>query len=118
MYKIMLNEEQVGQAHVKREGLYYKITCVCNFSDGKIHRVVVRDGESAVRLGICIPKDDKFYLSTRIPAKHLLGENLYFSIESDCAGIPVFAGKPFPHLDKLETARLQFTNGQPSILID
>ena len=118
MYSILLNGEVVGQAQVEKEGLYYRFTCTCTFSDGKIHRIVVSDGKSVVKLGVCIPDGDQFRLSTKVPAKRLLGETLRFMIESDTTGIPISSGKPFAYLDKLETARLQITNGQAYILID
>ena len=119
MYQITWNGKQVGQAQAEREGLYYKFTCVCDFSDDEIHRIIVSDGKTVVKLGVCIPDGDKFCLSTRVPVKYLTGGDLCFTIESDCvSGFPVFSGKPFAHLDKLETARLQITNGQASIIID
>ena len=119
MYKITLNGEQVGQAQVEREGLYYKITCICSFPDNEIHKIFVGDGESVVKLGVCVPNGNQFTLSTRVPIKYLPGDDLYFTIASNCpSDIPISSGKPFAYLDKLETARLQITNGQPSIIID
>lgn len=119
MYQITYNGRQVGQAQAEREGLYYKITCVCDFSDDEIHRIVASDGKSVVKLGVCVPNGNQFSLSTKVPAKYLSAGDLCFSVASECtSGIPIFSGKPFPHLDKLETARLQITNGQPCIVID
>ena len=119
MYEIMLQGKRVGCAQVKREGLYYRITCECAFPDPKIHRIVVSDGEQNVRLGVCIPHGEQYCLSTKVPAKYLPGEELFFTVEADCTtGIPVTPGEPFTYLHKLEAARLQFTNGQPYIVID
>lgn len=119
MYKILWNGKQVGQAKVEREGLYYKFTCVCVFHNYDIHRIIVSDGKELVKLGVCIPDGDKFTLSTRVPAKYLPGSSLCFTVEADStSAIPVFSGKLFAHLDKLETARFQIINGQSNIIID
>lgn len=116
MYEITWNGMQVGKARVEKDGLYYKITCVCTFDDTDIHRVIVSDGESFVKLGVCIPEGDQFYLTTKVPVKSLRGNKLSFMIKSNCTtGIPVISGKPFAHLERLETARLQIKNGQAYI---
>ena len=119
MYEIMLKGKKAGQAQVEREGLYYRFTCECVFSDGKMHRIVVSDGERTVNLGVCIPCGEQYCLSTKVPVKYLPGEKLCFTVDTDrnvC--ISVASGKPFDYLHKLETARLQLTNGQPYIVID
>ena len=119
LYDIISNGEQIGYVNVEKEGLYYKFVCKCTFHDQNVHRVVVSDGESVLKLGICVPDGDKFTLLSRVPVKYLKGKNLRFWVESNCSScIPVSSGKPFAQLDKLETARLQITNGQPSIIID
>lgn len=117
--EIILNGEQIGYAKVEIEGLYYKILCICTFPDQNVYRVVVGDGESVLKLGICVPDDDKFILSTKVPVKYLKGKKMRFWVESNTSScIPVSANKPFAQLDKLETARLQISNGQASIIID
>ena len=119
MFKILYNDKVVGQAEIAKEGLYYRIHCACTLPNSSIHRITVKDGENVLDLGICVPVDDKFVVNARIPVKYIKGESPEFYLVSGAnKGIPVATGKPFSQLDKLETARLQVTNGQSEIIID
>ncbi len=119
MYKIMLNGEQVGHAQVEREGLYYRFNCTCALKDNKLYRIVVGDGKTKIKLGVCVPDGQSFVLSTKIPVKYLQGNSFCFLMEAVCGNaIAVSTGQPFFYLDKLQTARLQIADGQPSIIIN
>ena len=119
MYEILMYDRCVGNADVKKEGLYYLITCTCLPPDTRIHRIKVSDGSKERDLGICVPDGTKFCLTSRVPIKHLKGECFSFTLtpEKD-EGLPVAPEEPFIYLDKIETARLQITNGRPQIVID
>ncbi len=118
MYDILFDRVKVGTAEMFKEGLYYKIICTCRPANEGIHRILVSDGSESRDLGICVPEGGLFKLTARVPMKYLKGERLSFCLVGNCVPVPVATGEPFPHLDKLETARLQVTNGQPMIVID
>jgi len=119
MYEILMFDRCVGSAEVKKEGLYYRFICTCIPPDRGIHRIKVSDGDKEQDLGICVPVGSKFYLTSRVPIKRLKGECFNFTLVPEQEEwFPVASGKPFPHLDKIETARLQITNGRPQIVID
>ena len=119
MFEIFFNEAVTGQAEMVKEGLYYKIHCTCSLPNSGIHRIIISDGEITRDLGICVPVGDKFVLNTRVPVKNIKGDQPKFHLVSGKhTAIPVATGKPFSALDKLETARLQVTNGQPEIITD
>ena len=123
MYDILLDAVPVGKAEVQTEGLYYKFFCNCTLPDSGIYRVAVSDGNATKDLGICVPTGSRFALTARIPAKYLKGERLTFTLIPNNTAkrrteIPVATGRPFEQLEKLETARLSFANGQPVIVID
>ena len=113
-----MNDEIVGKADVKREGLYYRFVCTCMPPDNRVHRIFVSDGTNTRDLGICIPMGERFFLSCRVPIKYLPGESLAFSLVPKQAPIPVYDAQPFPQIDKLDSARFQVTDGQAEILID
>lgn len=119
MYDILLNGLTIGHVQVDREGLYYKFRCNCKFNDNKIYRIKVTDSVTEITLGICVPEGDNFILNTKVPVKKLQKDSLIFTAElrSEQA-IVAETGKSFSYLDKLETARLQYTNGQIKIIID
>ena len=119
MCDILLNGLSIGRVQVDREGLYYKFRCKCKFNDNKIYRIKVSDGITEIILGICVPEGDNFILNTKVPVKKLQKDTLIFTAElrSEQA-IVAEMGKSFSYLDKLETARLQYTNGQVKIIID
>ena len=119
MFDVFIGDTQVGQANVKKCGLYYKIDCECMLIDKRVYRIVASNGMSKMNLGICIPREEKLILSTRIPIKKLSIEGLRFEmILVQNRGIRVASGKPFMFLDKLENARLHTEDGQSSIMID
>lgn len=119
MFEIICNDKIVGTAEVEKEGLYYRIQCVCTPPNMEIHRIYVSDGQRKRDLGICVPIGTNFALTTRIPTKYLNGENLrFFLVQQNAGAIPVETDMEFYDLDKLETARLQVTNGQAEVIID
>lgn len=119
MFEIVCNEKIVGTAEVEKEGLYYRIYCVCTPPNKEIHRILVDDGQCKRDLGICVPVGTNFVLTTRIPVKYINAENLQFTlIQQNAEAMPISTDMEFQDLDKLETARLQVTNGQVEVLID
>lgn len=119
MYSINFNNEPVGKAQVKQEGLYYIIRCQCVVPDKDIYRIVVSDGENDVDLGICVPDGGRFVLTTRVAMKKLSGKHLKFMLSANhTSSFPVENGETFDGLDKLEAARLQRRNGQLYVVID
>ncbi len=119
MFDIFYLDKCVGTAKVKKEGLYYLFTCTCTLPfEGKF-RVKVSDGENERDLGICYPTGNGFSLQSRVPAKYINGDSLRFSlISNEDSDYIVRSGKPFAHLDEIEAARLEITNGQAKIIID
>ena len=119
MFEIFYDNTVVGSAEMKREGLYYKMHCTCTPPNDRIHRITVSDGTAVRDLGICVPSGGKFTLTARLPVKCFQSEKLSFAlVAQERTGIPVSDGAPFDRLDKLETARLVITDGQPEIVID
>ena len=127
MYEIVFGEKTVGKAVVTKEGLYYKISCLCKPPDKKLYRISVSDGIAEKDLGICVPDGTGFTLRASVPVKHLKGDSLLFtmvphdrkSTESEKqVGVPVQTGGAFHQLDKLQNARLRLINGQTVIVTD
>ncbi len=126
MFQIFDKESCVGTAQIQQEGLYYRIYCNCKINADGIHRVIVRDGESAIDLGICVPEGNQFALTSRVPIKKLNADSCIFSLvkqgekpSEHCSRreVPVETGKPFPALDELENG--YFTNEDvPMVVID
>lgn len=119
MFEIHMGNAVVGSADVKRNGLYYHINCTCKPPSKEIHRVIMHDGSVQKDLGICVPTGNAFTLSARIPVKCFQGDGFTFQlVKIGKREIIVSSNMPFTHLDELESARLQHTNGQAVILID
>lgn len=119
MFEIHSNGVVVGSADVKRKGLYYHITCTCKPPSKDIHRIIMYSGSVQKDLGICVPSGNAFALSVRIPVKCFQEDKFTFELVRGTKGeYEIFDNMPFPHLDKLEAARLQYTNGQPRLIID
>ena len=117
MFDILMGTQAVGRAEVKKEGLYYRFSCTCTPPDNGIYRIIVCDGSNTRDIGICRPSGTV----ARVPIKYLPGDKLTFTLvpkDKKEISVPVATGEPFEHLDQLDNAHLQVSDGQPKILID
>ncbi len=126
MYEIVFGDKTVGKASVIKEGLYYKISCLCKPPDQKLYRIRVSDGMTEKDLGLCVPEENGFTLRASVPAKYLKGDSLLFTMVphdrkstelEKQVGVFVQTGGSFSQLDKLRNARLRLINGQTMIVI-
>lgn len=120
MYEIFWKGSRVGNATIYKEGLYYRINCSCNLPKTERFRVTVTDGDNTYDLGICVPAGNVYSCVASMPCKRFSGSDFIFTITDGAEKkvVPVDAGEPFSYLDKLSTARLQYANGQPEIVIN
>ena len=121
-YEIMLGGESVGQAVVRRQGLYYRFSCRCDLSGEVIYRITVTCGGKSESLGIPVPKNGEFYLDTRLAASRLgEGEPKFAAVprRPDLGGmfVPLSPEEPFRYLHRLENAFLARKDGQLGIVI-
>ena len=121
-YEIYLGNEAVGQAWVRREGLYYRIRCACRLSGDTLCRVSVRCGQVEENLGIPVPQDGEFRLETRIPVKKLGEGDFRFAVVPrhkplDGLFVPLCPEEPFRYISRLKHAYLEKSKGQMGIVI-
>ena len=121
-YEIMLGGESVGQAVVRRQGLYYRFSCRCDLSGEVIYRITVTCGGKSESLGIPVPKNGEFYLDTRLAASRLgEGEPKFAAVprRPDLGGmfVPISPEEPFRYLHRRENALLARKDGQLGIVI-
>ena len=79
-YHIHLGKERIGQAHVRREGLYYSFLCCCTLQTQTIYRVTVSVGGHRENLGILVPEGNRHILSKKIPIKRFPDGEMHFEI--------------------------------------
>lgn len=121
-YEILLAGVSVGQARIKREGLYYCFQCHCRFSSEVIYKLTVTCNDVTENLGIPVPEGDHFVLETRIPIKRL-GEGIpvirAVPKHNDLQGkfIPLSPTEPFAYLSQLESAFLEKRDGKLGVVI-
>jgi len=120
LYQIVWKGNQVGNAEIRKEGMFYRFSCRCRLTGKGVYRVAVTDGQNKYDLGICIPNGNSYSCVARLPCNRLNGTDFLFLLTDSKKkrGIPIATGKPFAYLDKLNTARLQITDGQAEIIID
>ncbi len=121
-YHIFLGEENVGQAQVEKQGLYYRISCRCDLSGEVMCRVSVSCGGKQENLGLLVPESGSFVLSTRIPVSRLgVGEPEFRVLprrpEKQGRFIPLSPQTPFAYLHRLENAYLEKRKGQLGIVL-
>ena len=121
-YDIMLAGEPVGQATVRRQGLYWQFTCRCKLSGETVCRVLLTWGGEERNLGILVPEGGKFVLNTKVAASKLGSGTPEFICQPrrpELQGkfIPLRPEEPFAYLHRLEDAFLARQNGELGIVI-
>lgn len=117
MFAIQLAGETIGQAQVTRQGLFYHIRCRCSLDRNQIYRIVVNCNDKQEDLGVCVPTEDSFGLSTYIPVKRLGEGRMQFSVipnhssESDLF-YPICSEEPFAYITCLQDAILVKKGGK------
>ena len=114
IYQVTYNGQTVGTAQVRKEGLYFRISCRCRVRDDAIHRLYA-DGE---KIGVLMPDRGGLVLETRIPAKRLKKGCAFSLDQTGGEFIPIRAGEAFPHLDRLRKGKLTYRAGEPGLLPD
>ena len=121
-YDIYLGKEIIGQAQVKRQGLYYHFSCRCAISGEVIYRVSVSCNDHHENLGILIPSGDEFALETKLAVRRL-GEGIFrfraLPKHQNCdrVFVPVYPDEPFVHLTRLQNAFLSVRDDQVGVLL-
>lgn len=121
-YVITQFGEAVGQATVRRQGLYWQFSCRCDLSGETVCRISVTCGDKQVNLGILVPEGGKFVLNTKVAASKLGAGVPEFRVlprrpEIKGKFIPLRPEEPFQYLHRLEDAFLARQNGQIGLMI-
>jgi hypothetical protein len=121
-YDIYLGAENIGQAQVSEEGLYYCFHCICTLQAGIMYRVIVRCGGHHENLGILVPEGGQYTLTKKIPVKRLASREFQFHVmpkhqETRGKFIAVYPEEPFGYIRKLENAYLKRVNGSLGVVI-
>ena len=112
-YTLTMDEQAVGTVELKKEGLYYRISCRCIMMDDRIHRLHA-DGEG---LGVLIPENGELVLHTKIASKRLKA-GCAFSLDGAAESFfPIRPGESFDHLSRLRRGHLGFREGEPGLIL-
>ena len=122
-YPITLKGKQVGKMEVQKIGLYYRFSGRCSLAGDGIYRVAVTCGTRQERLGVLIPDEDTFRITTSVPVKRVGEGDMSFQILTDSpipTGIfvPIVPEEPFAYLARLKDSFLEIQNGEPGIRIE
>jgi hypothetical protein len=113
-YEVTQDGEIIGQVNLKREGLYYQLSCRCRMTDSEIHRLFAGNE----KLGVLIPENGELVLDTKVAAKRLKPGCGFSLDEKRGRFIPIRPGEAFRHLDKVRSGRLAFQDGEPGMFLD
>ena len=119
-YPIMLEDKQVGEATVVRQGLFYRFSCRCRVPEALGMRLVVQ-GDKEADLGLCVPGEDGPGLNTGIAVKRVGEGKLVFFLKRENTGgefVPVFPGLPFDRLDQILNSVLAVRGESIGLILD
>lgn len=120
---VMLGNDPVGTGRITKEGLYYHFFCSCRFTGQVVFSIFAACGDNHIDLGICVPKDNRFILDKRIPAKRLgEGEITLFAQprHPELTGkfVPILAEEPFAYLERLQKCCLKKRGKTLGVVLD
>lgn len=121
-YDIYFGQDVIGKVNIEREGLYYHFRCCCQLPSSSIYYVILKNGNKEFNLGVCVPDGNRFRAHKRIAIKYFDDEDFKFNLtpkqEVQKILVEVDSEKPFEHLQDLEKAQLDLSNGITQILIE
>ena len=109
MYQIYLGKEAIGTAQIEKQGLTYCIRCRCRLSGEVAYKVVATCNGKETDLGLLVPENGAFQLTSRVPLKKLGAGEIAFRavprhVEPDGVFVQVSVDEPFKYLSRLENA--------------
>lgn len=117
-YPVFLGEEIVGAAFAQKDGLYLNIRYQCKISEKSICRLMAGN----LNLGVLMPKDGYYCLSTRVPLKKLIGiEEFHICpdrIPLTKQFVPIYPEEPFMYLSRIKTGYYKTEKGIPGIELE
>lgn len=121
MYPIYYNGQECGRAVIEKMGLYCRIICKCEAVVNKPCKIWLQTRSGDISLGTCIKTGNFFYIDTKVPCKHIDIENIQFNLILNTACnsaviYPVDEEAPFPHLYKLDKARMRTGGGKIGVI--
>ena len=122
-YDVIMAGEDIGTVAVKSQGLYYVFECSCRLTGEVMCDLVMRIGDSCVKLGLLTPQNGRFDLNVRLPKKRAVQGIPVFSLQphhskTDEHFVSVSPEEPFHYLSRLEKAYLARKDGQIGLIID
>jgi len=121
-YSVTLLGKTCGKAEVRRQGLYYRISCRCSLETADLYRLMVSCGGKEESLGILAPEGGTFQLNTKLPVKRIGEGELQFRLvtrrnNAKTVFVPIYPEEPFTYLSRLKESFLSQKDGQLGIQI-
>lgn len=121
-YPVFLGNEQIGNAQIRKQGLYWKIQCCCQLSGQVIYKVLICCGQQETNLGVLIPEKCGFVVETSVPIKRIGAGPFTFRAvprheKVTGAFVPIYPEEPFAYLQRLTESYLQIREGRMGIIL-
>lgn len=121
VYELFVNDNRVGQVTVKREGLYYRFFCRIPLKMGEKYRLFLCQNGKKFCLGLMVPEQNEFVISTKLPVKQFenTSEARFILMDKeDSVYSPLDSNKPFANLNELKDGYFAIRNGEPVVMWD
>lgn len=113
---VKYNGEEVGYVLLRKSGMYYSLICRVRSKEFSEYRLICRNNENYVDLGVCVPYSDGYGMERYIPAKQIGFDDLRFDVlVNDETFRPVSNDRPFIMLNRLSEAYFTIKSGMKGI---
>ena len=121
-YPVFRGQTQLGKVQLRKEGLYYCVSCRCHRPGDMIYRLAATVDGSRKSLGILVPMGDGLGLEKKIPISHLGQGSMDFFVlptHEPLEGrfVPLSPKEPFAYLQDLKDACLAEQDGQVGVML-
>ncbi len=104
-FDICYENNVVGTVQIHKEGLYYKICCRIKLPG---MRLLLRTSEAVIDLGLCVPSENTYSISTSRSVKSVQGIiQEFFLIPYNGRRYLIDSMQPFLYLKDLSAGKLQ-----------
>ena len=117
VFDVFYGKEAAGTVLLKKEGLYYNLSCHCKLIEGLL-RLVAYGEHDTVPIGICAPEGTGIGICRKLSAKRLGPPPWRFALLDVKPEVFVPLGGELPTvvLQNLEKARFCTRDGMPGLL--
>lgn len=105
-YSVWDQNQVVGRASLKAEGMYYLVQCICDRKNDQKRSVFLTSHGTKIRIGLLAPEGNAMAVQKRLRKKQIDLSDIRFYADVDEIGFRIEEDQPFSQLSRIKNMRL------------